>query len=303
MKKLFLFLFSLVVTLIVFSCKKESKGTTKETMLSGNMTVFVDESIFPIVEDQKDVFEKTYRATLNLKSKSEAEIINNIIEDSARVSVMTRLLSSEEESASKNRATAKITRFAIDAVVFIANKESNDSLIELEQVQAYLNGEESTIKSLIFDNPNSSVTRNVFEKLNINQDKINNVYSHGTSEELLKFISENEGHIGVIGINWITQTPTELSKYSENIKILSIANVKSENGESKYIFPSQANIGKKTYPLTRELFLLNYQGAAGLGMGFASFIASDIGQKIVLTSGLAPVKLEPMNINIKKDNK
>src|SRR5690554_1523447 len=303
MKKNVLFLISIIGILLVVSCKKEKEGNVKETMLSGNITLFVDESIFPIVEDQRDVFENTYRATIKLNSKTEAEVINNIIEDSARVSILTRMLTNEEKSVLKNRATPKITRFALDAVVFIVNQKDKDSLIELDQVYAYLNGDDSAIKSLVFDNPNSSVTRNVFEKLDIDKEKIKNVYSQGSSQELIRFISENEGHIGVVGINWLTQTPANLSKHSENIRVLSVKNVKSEDANQEYIFPSQANIGTRKYPFTRELFLLNYQGATGLGMGFASFVASDIGQKIVLTSGLAPVKLEPMNINIKKDNK
>lgn len=304
MKKSALFLVSTVsIILMMISCKKEKEEIVKETMLSGNTTIFVDESIFPIVEDQRDVFENTYRAQITLNSKSEAEIINDMIDDSARISILTRMLTDNEEAASKSKATPKITKFALDAVVFIVNKKSQDSVIQLDQVADYLNGENSTINNLVFDNPNSSVVRSLFEQLNIDKQKINTIYSQGNSEKLIKFISENEGSIGVIGINWLTQTPAELLKFSENIRILSVQNVKSNGIENEYIYPSQANIGKKTYPLTRELFLLNYQGTTGLGMGFASFVASDIGQKIILTSGLAPVKLEPMNINIKKENK
>lgn len=304
MKKSALFLVSTVsIILMMISCKKEKEGVVTETMLSGNTTIFVDESIFPIVEDQRDVFENTYRAQITLNSKSEAEIINDMIDDSARVSILTRMLTDNEEAASKSKATPKITKFALDAIVFIVNKKSQDSVIQLDQVADYLNGKSSTINNLVFDNPNSSVVRSLFEQLNIDKEKINTIYSQGNSEELIKFISENEGHIGVMGINWLTQTPTALLKYSENIRMLSVQNVKSKGIENEYIYPSQANIGKKTYPLTRELFLLNYQGTTGLGMGFASFVASDIGQKIILTSGLAPVKLEPMNINIKKENK
>jgi len=296
-KGFFLTMFAL---LVFFSCKKESSN--KETIISGETTFLVDESIFPIVEDQKNVFENTYHAKIHLNTKPEAEIINNIIDDTARVAVTTRLLSKEEEEVSiKNKITPKLTKFGIDAVVFIVNKQEQDSIISLDEIFAYLNGQEQkSIKNLVFDNPNSSVTRNVFEKLNIDVQKNKNLYSKGTSTELIKFIAENNGNIGVIGINWLTQTPTELLKYSENIKILSVADFKSNEDNYEYIFPSQANIGKKIYPLTRELFLLNYQGKTGLGMGFASFIASDIGQKIILTSGLAPVKLEPLNVNIKK---
>lgn len=298
MKKLF---FVIAVISVFVSCKKEKEETVKETIISGNITLLVDESVFPIVEDQKSIFEKTYRAKIKLHPKTEAEVLNNIIEDSVRVSVLTKVLSAEEESALSYTVTPRITKFAIDAVVFITNKKEQDSLIGLDEVYAYLNGRDSQIKSLVFDNPNSSVTRNVFEKLGVEKGRIKTIYSQGTSSELIKFISENEGHIGVIGINWLTQTPTELLKHSQNIKMLSVKNVKTDDTNDEYIYPSQVNIGKKTYPLTRELFLLNYQGTSGLGMGFASFVASDIGQKIVLTSGLAPIKLEPMNINIKKD--
>lgn len=298
MRKLF---FVIAVISVFVSCKKDKEKTVKETIISGNITLLVDESVFPIVEDQRDVFENTYRAKIKLNSKTESEAINSFLTDSIKVSILTKMLSKEEESALKINVTPKITKFAIDAVVFIINKKEQDSLIGLDEVYAYLNGEDSPIKSLVFDNPNSSVTRNVFEKLNLDKEKIKTVYSKGTSPELIKFISENEGYIGVIGINWLTQTPPELLKHSQNIKMLSVQNVKTDNPDEGYIYPSQANIGKKTYPMTRELFLLNYQGTTGLGMGFASFVASDIGQKIVLTSGLAPVKLEPMNINIKKD--
>jgi len=294
--RFFLMLFAL---LVFFSCKKESSN--KETIISGETTFLVDESIFPIVEDQKNVFENTYHAKIHLNTKPEAEIINNIIDDTVRVAVTTRLLSNEEKASIKNKITPKLTKFGIDAVVFIVNKQEQDSIISLDEIFAYINGQEQkSIKNLVFDNPNSSVTRSVFEKLNIDIQKNKKLYSKGTSTELIKFIAENNGNIGVIGINWLTQTPTELLKYSENIKILSVADLKSNKDNYEYIFPSQANIGKKTYPLTRELFLLNYQGKTGLGMGFASFIASDIGQKIILTSGLAPVKLEPLNVNIKK---
>lgn len=300
MKKIVLFVI-LSIGVVVVSCKKEKEETVKETIISGNVTILVDESIFPIVEDQKNVFENTYRANITLNSQSESEVVNSLLEDGAKVSILTRMLRGEEESALKSNVTPKITKFALDAVVFIINKKEQDSVIELDEVYAYLNGNDTHIKSIVFDNPNSSVTRNIFEKLNIDGEKKKTVYSQGTTQELLKFISENEGHIGVLGINWLTQTPTELLKYSENVKILSVKNVKINNSNNEYVYPSQANIGKKIYPLTRELFLLNYQGTTGLGMGFASFVASDIGQKIILTSGLAPVKLEPMNINIKKD--
>src|SRR5690606_29465418 len=164
----------------------------------------------------------------------------------------------------------------------------------------HLKEEEKLEKELVFDNPNSGAIRLLFEKAQISREN-QNIYSKSSPSELIKYISENDDFIGVVGLNWLTQTPNELQQYTDKIKVLHVQDVKINSSNAEYYYPSQANIAKKSYPLTREIYLLNYQGKNGLGMGFASFVASDIGQKIILTSGLAPVKLEPMNIKIKKD--
>jgi phosphate transport system substrate-binding protein len=48
--------------------------------------------------------------------------------------------------------------------------------------------------------------------------------------------------------------------------------------EKMIILPSQNNLAEGTYPLARDLYIINCQGYSGLGMGFASFVAGDIGQ-------------------------
>ena len=296
-KTLSYFSILIVVIGIFYSCKKEAP---KETYISGETVIYTDESLQPILEDQISVFENSYSAKLNLISKSESEIINLMINDSIRLAVLTRMLNKDEEiTFSQKGITPIITRFGLDAVVFITNKNSNDSLIELERIVKHLKGEEKLGKELVFDNPNSGAIRLLFDKAQISREN-QTIYSKSSPAELIKYISENEDFIGVIGINWLTQTPNELQQYTENLKILHVQNVKTDSSDTEYYYPSQANIAKKSYPLTREIYLLNYQGKDGLGMGFASFVASDIGQKIVLTSGLAPMKLEQLKINIIK---
>ena len=59
----------------------------------------------------------------------------------------------------------------------------------------------------------------------------------------------------------------------------------------------------KEYPFIRKIYLLNYQGRTGLGMGFASFVKSEVGQRITLKSGLAPIKIPTREIRIIKNNK
>jgi phosphate transport system substrate-binding protein len=51
--------------------------------------------------------------------------------------------------------------------------------------------------------------------------------------------------------------------------------------------------------LARVLYSINCQGYNGLGMGFSSFIAGEIGQRILFQSGLAPIREPSRNIRIR----
>jgi phosphate transport system substrate-binding protein len=86
------------------------------------------------------------------------------------------------------------------------------------------------------------------------------------------------------------------------IKNTNVLNVKGIDGKEFYA-PSQNNLAEEKYPLVRDLYVINCQGYSGLGMGFASFVAGDIGQRIVLKSGLLPVKIPTRKLNIIRNKK
>lgn len=298
MKKTILFL--LIALGVFFSCKKDKQE--KETIVSGSVTLLTDESLFPVVEDQVNVFEHNYRANINISSQSEAQTINSLLSDTVRIAVLTRMLTPEEEAVfTEQNVKPRITRFAIDAIAFISNKKANDTLIELNEILNYIKGEPSKVKALVFDNPNSGAMRLLCEKAGVKIGNNKNVFSKPSSEELIKFISENEDYVGVVGVNWLTQPPQRLQESIKNINVMAVRDVKTAEDENDYYKPSQVNIARKLYPLTREVYLLNYQGTSGLGMGFASFVAGDVGQRIILTSGLAPMQVEQMKINLTKE--
>jgi len=206
-----------------------------------------------------------------------------------------RLNVSEEIVFKQKKVFPRTTLFAIDAIAFIKNKKSNDSLIDLKDVVDFVKGNKNAIKGLVFDNPNSSTVRYICEKAGITELPQNGVYSFKTNDDVIKYVSDNEGMIGVVGINWVSQPRNEMIKYTDNITILSVKGVDSK----EYVYPSQDNIGTKKYPLARDLYIINCQGYEGLGMGFASFIAGELGQRIIIQSGLAPIKEPSRNIRIR----
>ena len=299
-----MFKYGKIVGLVVFvflfaMCNQKSKNEAdNETILKGSIDITVDETIKPIVEDVVAVFEGTYYdAKISLKPKSEAELINDLLNQKAKVAVTTRDLTQEEKTRfEKSKINPRVTPFATDAIAFVTNKSNNDTLIALKTVIDFLQGKsDSGIKGLVFDNPNSSTVRYMKELAKVKDIPSKNVFSFKTNNEVIKFVSENDGMIGVVGVNWLYQPSPDMLGLVKKINVMS---VKGLNGGGFYS-PTQNDLGEKKYPLARDLFIINCQGYTGLGMGFASFISGDIGQRIVLKSGLLPVRTPGRNLKIR----
>ena len=292
-------MFSLIFfSLLFIMCnQKEQKKADKESILKGSTTIFVDETLSPIMEDQVAVFESNYEAKVKLVSKSESETLISLFKQKSAIAVLTRNITNEENKIfEQKKITPKITKFATDAIAFISNKSTKDTLIDLKNVVEFMQGKPSSaIRGLVFDNPNSSTVRYMNLLAEIKSIPENGVYSFKTNDEVIKFVAQNKGMIGVVGVNWLYQPMPEMKKFVDKVNVLSVKGLTGEN----YYAPSQNNIAEGKYPLARDLYIINGQGYSGLGMGFASFVAGDIGQRIILKSGLLPVRIPGRRINVR----
>lgn len=284
--------------LFVMCNQQEKKNTNKESILKGTATILVDETLTPIIEDQVAVFESKYDAKINIVSKSESEVVISLFKEKSGIAVLSRNLTIEENKIfEQKKITPKITKFATDAIALISNKALKDTLIDLKNVIEFMQGKQnSSIKGLVFDNPNSSTVRYMNDLAGIKEIPQKGVFSFKTNQEVIKFVAQNEGMIGVVGVNWLFQPMPDMQQYVDKVNVLG---VKSLSG-GDYYMPSQNNIAEGKYPLARDLFIINGQGYTGLGMGFASFVAGDIGQRIILKSGLLPVRIPGRKIMIRK---
>ena len=293
----------IVLFIFVLSCKdKLDSEENKETILTGEIDLFVDQTVQSMVQGQIDVFENQYKAKIHLTAKSESEIVNDLLNGKTTMAVLTRRLTKEEENYFHNKKVIpRVSHFASDAVVFIRNKKNNDTLLDLDDVYNLLNGKSSNIKSLVFENPNSSVVTYMNRWANVSNVKKENIYSLESTEDVFKFVASNVDAIGVIGLDAVTEPYPQWEKMLADINVLAVKNVKTGSSNKMYYKPNQANLGKGLYPLKRSIYVLNYQGFAGLGTGFASFLVGDIGQRIVLKSDLLPITIPERNIIIRKD--
>ena len=290
-------IFFLAIAFVV-SCNQGNKSKEEETILKGSASIYVDETLTPIIEDQVAVFENKYEAKISLISKSESETVNSLFNKKGAIAILSRNLTPEELKIFKQRKiNPKITPFGTDAIAFVANRNGQDSLIALNDVISFMQGNPvSSIKGLVFDNLNSSTVRYLKSLARIKTIPEKGVFSFKTNDEVIKHVSANEGMIGVVGVNWLSQPKPDMQKYVDNVNTLSVKGVNGDN----YYLPSQNNIAEKKYPLARDLYIINCQGYSGLGMGFASFVGGDIGQRIILKSGLLPVRIPTRKFTITK---
>lgn len=291
----------------IVSCKKDTavnKKAVSETLTTGEITILTDNTVQPIIEDVLAVFHNTYEeASIKQVNKTEQEILKALAEDSANVVVLPRKLTKEEESHFTDRKIKPdVTEFAVDAIALITNIKAADTVVNLEEVLKVLQGKPSDeVKRLVFDNAASSTVQELLRLAGVKNPPANGVYALKSNEEVVKYVHDNENAIGIVGVNWLVQPPKGLTQYIDKITVLGVDNVKIDKAQKKYYKPNQNNIATGAYPLTRKLYVLNYSGKKGLGMGFATYISAREGQRIILKSGLLPVTIPSREIEVRNE--
>ncbi|MBE9584572.1 substrate-binding domain-containing protein [Mucilaginibacter sp. JRF] len=274
-----------------------------DSFAEGKIKILADESFEPIVAEEQVVFENLFsKAKVDIQYMSENELLNLFLNDSIRVAIMSRELTDAEKKVFDERKLPPIVdKFAVDAVALIVSKTSADTLITVSEIKKMLNGQTKTDRNIVFDNPNSSVVRYLKTFSGNSELKQKNIYALKSNKEVIKYVSEHEGAIGIVGFSWLNDPDEDYAQYVQKVQIMGVRDEGSKEYPKEYFKPSQTSLVLKQYPLSRGLYILNSTGRVGLGTGFASFLASERGQRIILKSGLLPDSIPRREINIKKE--
>ena len=302
------FLISVLGMFLLGSCgdNKTEGGKTeiKETRTSGTLTLFVDETFGDIIQPQIDVFKMDYPdSKITVVFGNEGRIVPAFLNDSLRVIVLSRMLTPDEAKYyQQRRIPLKADRFAIDGIALITNKDNIDTNITVKEVIDILKGDSKTGKQLVFDNPYSATVRYFKELAKIKTLPSSGVSALNTNEDVIKFVSEHKGYIGVVGVNWLINHNVMVSSETSGVMLMNVKNLPGQKGDDKYYKPIQENLISGIYPFLRNVYIINAEGRDGLGTGFANWLVSRRAQLIVLKSGLGPHKMVPRELNIKTKN-
>jgi len=295
---------SLIIIVVFGTCRQQQPTEVKgdDTFVKGKALFLADESFQPILDQEAYVFKALFtEAKPEFIYKSENELLKLFLEDSIRVAIMSRELKPAELQILKNRNFAPdVNRFAIDAIVLIVNQQSADTTISVKQIKDMLNGKVMTDKNIVFDNPNSSLVRYLKELSGNNDLKQKNIYALKSNKEVIKYVAEHPQSIGIVGFSWLDDPDKDYADAVAKVKVVGVKDESNDKAPTEFFKPSQTTLALKQYPLSRSLYILNSTGKMGLAAGFAAFIKSDRGQRIILKSGLLPDSIPQREMIIKK---
>lgn len=306
MKKTSFFTFIAFFAFACVSCnRKTSKDEAVEKRTSGETSILVDETYARILDDQIEVFQSDYTsATVKVIAGNENEILPKFKSGEVKMLVMSRMLRPDELKFYKQRQSAVYTdRFAIDGLALIVNKADADSTITVEEAYNIMRGTDKTGKKLVFDNAYSSTIRYFIDSAGIKELPKTGVYTLKTTDDVIKYVADNNGYVGVIGVNWLLKNVKDASQFLPRVKTLAVKNLLGKKGSDGFYKPTQENLINGKYPFLRNVYVINAEGTNGLGTGFANWLSSPRGQLIVLKSGLGPHEVADRQFNLKTNNK
>lgn len=305
-------IFSIFLVLLLTGCKNKSKGDLTDTMTSGVMKIAVDETFRPILQEEIDVFEAlTPLAGIVPIYCNEVDAVNYLLKDSVRLAVTTRKLTVQElESFHSRKFYPRDVRIATDGIALIVNNQNPDSLISVSQLEKILTGKFTDWKQLysnsklgklqlVFDNPNSSTVRFAIDSICRGKALSTELKAQKTNPEVIRYVAETAGAIGVIGVNWVENPndSTNLS-FTKEVRVMAVSREDKALPANSFR-PYQAYLATGDYPLSRNVYILLNDPRSALPSGFTAFLAGDRGQRIILKSGLVPATQPVRIVNVK----
>jgi phosphate transport system substrate-binding protein len=311
--KLQVILIFLGVVFLETGCHR-SKKEIPVTMLTGQVTIAVDEALQPLLNAEVDVFQSIYKyATVNCQYVSEYDAINLILQEKIRLALVTRPLNQQEIDFLKSKSIIpESIPLAYDAIALVVHPGNKLTALTTSQISGILSGElvdwnqvkgsglTGGIKQ-VFDAEASGIIRSLNDSLHLNKKISGDIYFAGNSKNVLDRVIADPNAIGFVGYNLISEAESlNVQQIRKELNLLAVA--KAEVADSTNSFkPSVGNLFNLRYPLTRKVYAVYTDPSASMARGFLAHLTSERGQKIIYRMGLKPENDFQRLVNIKKE--
>jgi phosphate transport system substrate-binding protein len=117
-----------------------------------------------------------------------------------------------------------------------------------------------------------------------------NVIAARSSPQVISYVSEHENAVGFIGVSWIGDQEDSLElAFLKKVKVVAIRCDRCT--DKPFVYPLQANIVFKKYPMVRGLYYILKENFGGVGNNFVNFLQYERGQLIFKRAYLVPARM------------
>lgn len=285
--------FSLAAAAILLAaCGSETRqDKAEETTTTGAITISVDESLRPVIEQQVKVFDSSFpSAELTVNYKPETQCFKDLQTDRARLIVTTRDLTAEEQAYfAQQGITIRALDVARSGIALVTHPKAADSILTIGQLKEILKGTFARPYTLVFDNKQSGTVRYMLDSLIPGHELSKQSFDAQNNDSVIAYVSRNEQALGFVGVPHIydPQDESGIGSFKKNIRVIQLKN----DSTGDFYQPYQAYLANQEYPLTQRIYFILKQQGQGLGTGFANFLSQERGQLIFFKFRLAPTRV------------
>lgn len=281
----------------------QSSGSDEDSTTQGTLACISSEDMYPVMDTIVHGFQNMYeKAHIIHSSASVRQAVAALLNDSVKIIAISRPFNAAEESViTKFKLEIECDSIALDGVAVLVNEKNSAVELTVTQLRRILRGKADTWKQVspqlsaapitIAMVPYSGIHEYLMTRILRGIPLHASVEPCASSKKVLEAVAAHPGEIGFVGFSWLHYN-TNIFDPPAGTRLLNIADsgyAQEMTPDSLEFFrPHPAYVYRHYYPLSRTLYLYTKNLGRGVGLGFASFLKGNEGQKIFTVNGLVP---------------
>ena len=296
--RIFSFLF-LLTALLATACGTNPKAAYNE-LHEDDVHFAADESFQPILSELAELYSlRKPEATMMPVYCSEDSALRLLLNDSVRMAIATQPLNDKQkEYVAAHHLAVTQSKIAYDAFALIVNKANTDTVINLEELRAIVQGRITDWKqlevthrsgklSLVFDASGSSTVRYMKDSLNGGKELKGNIFAQGSNLKVIEAVKENPNVIGVVSTDWLRQQKGDTTAIQSfqglDVNVMFVGKIGKKAGDWQR--PYQYYIATGEYPLVRSVWAISTDPRTRSALkSFYFFLKDNVGQRVICNS-------------------
>ncbi|HNX17900.1 MAG TPA: phosphate ABC transporter substrate-binding protein [Methanoregula sp.] len=261
-------------------------GATATAAQKQTITVTGSTTVLPIAQAAADAYMKLHHeANIQVSGGGSGVGIQSIGAKTADIGMSSREVTPDEKTKYPG---FNIIPVAHDGIAIIVNPQNSAQYITLDQVNKIYTGKitkwteitganvtNSNNQIVIIGRDSSSGTRTYFDETVLNKAApVKTMLEQNSNGAVAQSVAQTPGAIGYVSIGFV----------SPDVKALPIG-----YNANRIISPSVASVKDKTYPVSRDLYMITNGQPTGLTRDYIDYLLSSDGQKIVAEQGCVPI--------------